>query len=190
MDFDTNIASAFWLGVRSKRLRHRRKHNKRTLSKPKERFAPNGRAFCGQYFRRSRSYSKAITMKIDTITLIISGALLAAALVFLFVGHMRRRHHLKRHLLMDLLKSYFKGDVPAKELRRRTRGIVSQHFTRSNEFYSLVVSAFQGAVDATLTQQTHTEQGERKLLSAMATLKHEFGLTDLYQVEAWRPWRE
>ena len=55
-------------------------------------------------------------MKIDTITLIISGALLAAALVFLFVGHMRRRHHLKRLLLMDLLKSYFKGDVPAKEL--------------------------------------------------------------------------
>jgi hypothetical protein len=43
---------------------------------------------------------------------------------------------------MDLLKSYFKGDVPAKELRRRTREIVSQHFTRSNEFYSLVVSAF------------------------------------------------
>jgi dihydroflavonol-4-reductase len=31
---------------------------------------------------------------------------------------------------------------------------------------------------------------ERKLLSAMAALKREFGLTDLYQVEAWRPWRE
>jgi hypothetical protein len=129
-------------------------------------------------------------MRIDTITLIISGALLAAALVFLFVGHIRRRHHLKQRLLMDLLKSYFKGDVPAKELRRRTREIVSQHFTRSNAFYSLVVSAFQGAIDATLTQQTHTEQGERKLLRAMATLKHEFGLTDLYQVEAWRSWRE
>jgi hypothetical protein len=128
-------------------------------------------------------------MKMDTITLIISGALLATALVFLFVGHMRRRHHLTRRL-MDLLKSYFKGDVPAKELRRRTREIVSQHFTRSNEFYSLVVSAFHGAIDATLTPQTHTEQGERKLLRAMATLKHEFGLTDLYQVEAWRPWRE
>jgi hypothetical protein len=24
----------------------------------------------------------------------------------------------------------------------------------------------------------------------MATLKREFGLTDLYQVEGWRPWRE
>jgi hypothetical protein len=55
-------------------------------------------------------------MRIDTITLIISGALLAAALVFLFVAHLRRSHHLKRLLLMDLLKGYFKGDVPAKEL--------------------------------------------------------------------------
>jgi acetate CoA/acetoacetate CoA-transferase alpha subunit len=56
--------------------------------------------------------------------------------------------------------------------------------------YSLVVSAFQTAVDATFTQPPHTEQAERKLLSAMAALKREFGLTDRYQVEAWRPWRE
>ena len=130
-------------------------------------------------------------MKMDTITLIISGALLATALVFLFVGHMRRRHHLKRRLLMDLLKSYFKGDVPAKKLRRRTREIVSQHFTRSNEFYSLVVSLpFRVLLMQPLRRRRSTEQGERKLLSALATLKHEFGLTDLYQVEAWRPWRE
>jgi hypothetical protein len=129
-------------------------------------------------------------MKIDTITLIISGTLLAVALIILFAGHLRRRHRVRRLLVMDLLKSYFKGDVPAKQLVPRTREIVSQHFTHSDEFYSLVVSAFQSAVDATLTQQTHTEQGERKLLSAMATLKHEFGLTDRYQVEAWRPWRE
>ena len=27
-DFDTNIALALWLGVRSKRPRHKRKHNK------------------------------------------------------------------------------------------------------------------------------------------------------------------
>jgi hypothetical protein len=135
-------------------------------------------------------YSKVTTMKIDTMTLITSGALLAAALIILFVGHLRRRHHLERLLVVDLLKSYFKGEVPANQLGQRTREIVSRHFTRSDEFYSLAVAAFQTAVDATLTQQTHTEQGERTLLSAMATLKHEFGLTDLYQVEAWRPWRE
>jgi hypothetical protein len=52
------------------------------------------------------------------------------------------------------------------------------------------LSAFQSAVDASLTRSTHSKQGERKLLGAMAALKNEFGLTDRYQVEAWRPWRE
>jgi hypothetical protein len=126
----------------------------------------------------------------DAVTLIISAALLAAALLVLFVGHLRRRNHLKRQLVMDLLKSYFKGEVPANQLGRRRREIVSEHYTYSNEFYSLVVSAFQTAVDASFSQQPRTEHAERKLLSAMATLKHEFGLTDRYQVEAWRPGRE
>lgn len=89
---------------------------------------------------------------------------------------------------MDLLKSYFNGDVPAKQLGRRAREIASQHFTRSDEFYAFAIAAFQSAIDAAHTQQT--KQDERKLLSAMAALKREFGLTDLYQVEAWRPWRE
>ena len=53
-------------------------------------------------------------------------------------------------MLMDLLKGYFKGDVPADQLGRRAREIVSRHFTRSDEFYSLAVAAFQRAVDATL----------------------------------------
>jgi hypothetical protein len=132
--------------------------------------------------------SKATTMKIDTITLIISGALLAAALIVLFAGHLRRRHHVRRLLVMDLLRSYFKGDVPANQLGRSTREIVSKHFTRSDEFYSLVVAAFQTAVDA--AQQPHNERAERKLLRAMAALKHEFGVTDRYQVQAWRPGRE
>jgi hypothetical protein len=134
--------------------------------------------------------SKAIAMKIDTITLIISAALLAAALIVLFVGHLRRRHRLTRVLLADLLKSYFNEDLSADQLGRRTRTIVSPHFTHSDEFYSLAVTAFQSAVDASLARQTDAKQAERKLLSAMAALKNEFGLTDLYQVEAWRPWRE
>ena len=129
-------------------------------------------------------------MKIDTITLIISGALLAGALIVLFAGHLRRRHRLERQLIKDLLRSYFKGDVPTDQLGRRARETVGQHFTRSDEFYSLVVSAFQNAVDASLTRPTHAKQEERKLLGAMAALKNEFGLTDRYQVEAWRPWRE
>jgi hypothetical protein len=129
-------------------------------------------------------------MKNDTITLIISAVLLAAALIVLFASHLRRRNHLKRQLVMDLLKSYFKGNVPANQLGRRTREIVSAHYTYSDEFYALVVSAFQAAVDATFARQPHTAQADRKLLSALAALKQEFGLTDRYQVEAWRPGRE
>jgi hypothetical protein len=129
-------------------------------------------------------------MKADIIPLIISAALLVIALIVVLTGHLRRRHRLDRLLVIDLLRSYFKDDMPANQLGRRTREIVSEHFTYSDEFYSLVVSAFQTAVDATFAQQPHTEQAERKLLSAMAALKREFGLTDRYQVEAWRPWRE
>ena len=129
-------------------------------------------------------------MKIDTITIITSGAVLAAALIVLYAGHLRRRHHLRRLMVIDLLKSYFNGDMPAAQLGRRTRQIASQHFTHSDEFYAMVVSAFQRAIDATLAQQPLTKQGEMKLLSAMAAVKTEFGLTDRYQVEAWRPWRE
>jgi len=129
-------------------------------------------------------------MKADIIPLIISAALLVIALIVVLTGHLRRRHRLDRLLVIDLLRSYFKDDMPANQLGRRTREIVSEHFTYSDEFYSLVVSAFQTAVDATFAQQPYTEQAERKLLSAMAALKREFGLTDRYQVEAWRPWRE
>jgi hypothetical protein len=129
-------------------------------------------------------------MKIDTITLIISGALLAAALTVLFAGHLRRRHRLERQLIRDLLRSYFKGDVPTDQIGRRTQEIVGRGFTRSDEFYSLVVSAFQSAVDASRMRLAQAQQGERELLSAMAALKNEFGLPDRYQVEAWRPWRE
>jgi hypothetical protein len=129
-------------------------------------------------------------MKIDTITIIASGALLAAALVILYAGHVRRRHQVRRLLVMDLLRNYFKGDMPAPQLRQRTREIASRHFTGSDEFYALAVSAFQTATDAALAPQARTKQSERKLLNAMANLKQEFGLTDRYQVEGWRPGRE
>jgi len=88
---------------------------------------------------------------------------------------------------MEQLKSYFNGDLPIRQLSRRTQEIVGRRFTRSDEFHSLAVAAFQSAVDATRTDRKKTE---RSLLSAMAALKSEFGLTDLYQIESWRPWRE
>ena len=129
-------------------------------------------------------------MRIDTITNIASGALLALALLVLYAGHLRRRHHVRRLLVMDLLRDYFRGDMPAPQLKRRSREIASQHFTGSDEFYALAVSAFQGAADSALAPKVQSKQSERQLLNAMANLKQEFGLTDRYQVEAWRPGRE
>jgi hypothetical protein len=129
-------------------------------------------------------------MKIDTVSIIVSGALLAVALLVLYAGHLRRRHHRRRLMVMDLMQNYFRGDMPALQLKQRTREIASQHFTGSNEFYALVVSAFQSAANSALAPQAHTKQSERRLLNALADLKQEFGLTDRYQVEAWRPGRE
>jgi hypothetical protein len=128
-------------------------------------------------------------MKIDTITMAVSGALLALALLVVYAGYLRRRRHGRRLVVTDLLRDYFSGDMPAQNLRSRTREIASHHFIASNEFYALAVSAFR-AVDSTLTSRRHVKQKERKVLNAMANLKQVFGLTDRYQVEAWRPWRE
>ena len=46
------------------------------------------------------------------------------------------------------------------------------------------------AADSALAPQAQSKQSQRKLLNAMANLKQEFGLTDRYQIEAWRPGRE
>jgi hypothetical protein len=101
-------------------------------------------------------------MKIDTITIIASGVLLAAALLVLCAGHLRRRHHLRRLLVTDLLRDYFKGGMAAAQLGRRTREIASRHFTGSNEFYALTVSAFQRAIDANLAQQAATRLAHQR----------------------------
>ncbi|HUN95003.1 MAG TPA: hypothetical protein VMU69_02035 [Bradyrhizobium sp.] len=129
-------------------------------------------------------------MTIDTTTLIISGALLVGALAVLVTGHLRRRRRFGRRLVQDLLRSYFRGDVPFDQLGPRAREIVGRRFTQSDEFYSLAASAFQRAADAALLPQAQPGLSERRLLNAMATLKREFGLTDLYHLEDRRPWRE
>jgi hypothetical protein len=59
-------------------------------------------------------------MKIETITIIASGALLAVALLVLYAGYLRRRHHVRRLLVMDLLRNYFEGEMPAPQLGRRS----------------------------------------------------------------------
>jgi len=126
----------------------------------------------------------------DTIIGIVWGVLLVGILISIYFAYRRRRRRTKRVLIMDLLKQYFEGGMPTKQLGQRTREIASHRFTQSAEFFSLAIAAFQGAVDAKREHQPHSEEDERKLLSLLAAVKKEFGLTDLYQIEAWRPGRE
>jgi hypothetical protein len=129
-------------------------------------------------------------MDSDTIISIVRGALLAGIVVFIYFAYRHRRMRAKRLMMMDLLKRYFQGGVPADQLGPRSREIASRHFIQSPEFYSLAIAAFQGATDAELAHEGHSEEDERKLMRLLAALKNEFGLTDRYQIEGWRAGRE
>jgi len=126
----------------------------------------------------------------DTIIWIVWGVVLAGILVFFYFAYRRRRLRTKRQLMTDLLKQYFHGGMPARQFGEHARQVSSRHFLRGAEFYSLVIGAFQGAVDAELGQGAYSKEQERRLLGLLAALKTEFGLTDRYQIEAWRPGRE
>jgi hypothetical protein len=129
-------------------------------------------------------------MDSDTIIGIVRAVLLAAILLFIYLAYRHRRQRAKRVKMMDLLRQYFDGDVPAAQLRPRARDIASRHFMQSQEFYSLAIAAFQGAADARLAPERHSNEDERELLGRLAALKIEFGLTDRYQIEGWRAGRE
>ena len=122
----------------------------------------------------------------DIFSGIVWAAALLGILIFFCLAQWRRRRHTNRLLIRELLKSYFQTDVPANELRSRIRKTGNYYFMRSTELFALVITAFQGAVDEKLARQENFKEGERKLLSRLATLKNEFGLTDLYQIEGWR----
>lgn len=126
----------------------------------------------------------------DTIISIVWGACFVGILLYIYLAHRRRRLRAKRLMMMEFLKGYFQGDIPADQLSQRIRETVDRHFIRGAEFYSLAIAAFQGAVDARLRRQAYSKEDERKLLGLLAALKKEFGLTDRYQIEAWRAGRE
>ena len=126
----------------------------------------------------------------DTIIYIVWGVLLFGILISIVVAYRSRRLRAKRLLLMELFNGYFRGDMPADQIGQQARQTVSRRFTGSAEFFALVTAAFQNAVDASLAQGPHSEERQKKLLGLLAALKNEFGLTDRYEVEAWRPGRE
>jgi len=129
-------------------------------------------------------------MDSDTLTMIAWGAALAGILLAVYFAYRRRQLRTLRLRMMELLKQYFRGDIPARQFAERARQIGGHHFLRSAEFYALAVGAFQGVADAEFGQRAHSKEEERRLLGLLAALKREFGLTDRYQIEAWRPGRE
>ena len=129
-------------------------------------------------------------MDSDTFSNIVGGAVLVGILIFIYLAYRRRRLRVERLQLMELLKGYFQGKLPAEQLGSRWREMAGYYFMREAELYALVTAAFQGAVDAKVAQQGHSKEDQGKLLGLLATLKKEFGLPDRYQIEAWRPGRE
>ena len=126
----------------------------------------------------------------DTVSMIAGGVVLAGILIFIVVGYWRRRRRAKRRMILDLLLGYFLDEVPIDQTSKRTRAIAGQSLMRETELYPLVTSAFHGAFDAKIANRAHAENEERHLLGLLAALKREFGLTDRYQIEGWRPGRE
>jgi hypothetical protein len=104
--------------------------------------------------------------------------------LWFYLSHLRHRRRTKRLLIIELLKRYFEGDIPVDQIGQRTRAIANRHFIQSREFYSIAIAGFQHAVDAKLANRSHSEEHKKKMLSLLAVLKKEFGLTDLYRVEA------
>jgi hypothetical protein len=125
-------------------------------------------------------------MDSDTFSSIVWGIALIGILISFFFAHWRRRHRTKRLLIKELLKQYFQDGIPANEPGQRIREIGGYYFVRSMELYSLVIAAFQVAVDEKLAHEANLEQAKRRLLIRLAALKKELGLTDLYQIEGWR----
>ena len=123
----------------------------------------------------------------ETFSLIVWGVVLIGTVVSIYFARRHRRRRTKRLLIMELLKQYFRGDIPADQLAQRTLEMTSRYFIQT-EFQSLAVAAFQHSVDA--AHQSQVKEDDRKLLGLLADLKRKFGLTDLYQIEALNAGRQ
>ena len=127
----------------------------------------------------------------DERTLINAGvaALVAALLVALYVIRWLRLRQTKRRM-GECLARYFNGDLPLDQLARRAQEIASRRFTGSPECQALVQAAFQRSAEAKLAGKAHSLEAEKKLLTALAAVRSEFGLPDRYQNEGWKAGRE
>jgi hypothetical protein len=122
-----------------------------------------------------------------TVVIIVLAVLAVGSAAVYFLWNRRRR---AKRLTPELLKGYFQGDIDARQFARRVRESGDYGFTGGAEFYAMVTAAFQRAADAQLAHHPHAMEDESNLLRSLAALKEEFGLPDLYRIEAWRPGRE
>ena len=60
----------------------------------------------------------------------------------------------------------------------------------SPECQAFVQSAFQRAAEAKLAGEAHSLDAEKKLLTALAAVRSEFGLPERYRNEGWKAGRE
>ena len=116
-------------------------------------------------------------------------AFIAALLIAAYVFHrLRLRQSMRR--TGEVLARYFNGELPLDQVARQAPEVSSRGFTGSPEFQALVQAAFQRAAEARLVPDKHSLDVERKLLTALAAVKTEFGLPDRYQNEGWKAGRE
>jgi hypothetical protein len=121
-----------------------------------------------------------------TVAIVLAALAVGSTAVYFLWGRRRRA----KRLTIELLNGYFQGSIDALQFARRLRESGDYGFTGSADFYALVTAAFQRATDAQLAHHAHSIEDENKLLRSLAALKEEFGLPDLYRIEAWRPGRE
>jgi hypothetical protein len=120
--------------------------------------------------------------------IVFIAAIVAAALICIFVVRRHRRNRAKR-MMGELLKGYFEGRMTVEHLGQRAREITSRRFLGGPEFFALTHAAFQQAADAKLAQG-YSREVEHRLLSLSSALKSEFGLPERYRIEGWRAGRE
>jgi hypothetical protein len=124
-----------------------------------------------------------------SVTNIDAAVLIVALVVVAYVIRGLRLRQTKRRM-GECLAEYFNGDLPLDQLARRARGISSGRFMGSSECQALVQAAFQRSAEAKLVGKAHSLEIEKRLLTALADVKSEFGLPDRYQNEGWKPGRE
>jgi hypothetical protein len=124
-----------------------------------------------------------------SVTDIGAAVLIAALVVVAYVIRGLRLRQTKRRMKI-CLEEYFNGDLPLDRLARRARDISSERFMGSSECQALVQAAFQRSAEAKLAGKAYSLEIEKRLLTALADAKSEFGLPDRYQNEGWKPGRE